>query len=230
MARIRWLGHATFLIEISSYIVVIDPWITNPLSPYRSIDSFLKDYRSIDYIFITHDHGDHVGDVRELLARYRSAKLVALYELAEHIARDVNASNRTIPVNIGGTVGLGGIEAVFTQAAHSSSISDPSGVIIFGEGKAIYHTGDTGLIAEMSLIRELYSPTVVLIPIGGHFTMGIREAIKALELLRPRYAIPMHYNTFEVIKVDVDRFVEEAKNRVPETKVVVLKPGEEFSI
>jgi len=230
MARIRWLGHATFIIKLSGYTIAIDPWITNPLSPYRSIDSFTKDYPDIDFIFITHDHGDHVGDSIDLLKRYRNAKLVALYELAEHIAKEANASNRVIPVNIGGSINLGDIEAVFTPAIHSSSISDPSGVIVFGENKAIYHAGDTGLFSEMSFIKELYNPTVALIPIGGHFTMGIREAIKALEILRPRYAIPMHYNTFDVIRVDVNKFVELAKNRVPETTIVVLKPGEELAI
>ncbi|ADM27181.1 beta-lactamase domain protein [Ignisphaera aggregans DSM 17230] len=230
MARIRWLGHATFIIKLSGYTIAIDPWITNPLSPYRSIDSFAKDYPDIDFIFVTHDHGDHVGDSIELLKRYRGAKLVALYELAEHIAREVSDHNRVVATNIGGPVKLGGIEAVFTPAVHSSSISDPSGVIVFGEDKAIYHAGDTGIFSEMSLIKELYNPTVVLIPIGGHFTMGIKEAVKALELLRPRYAIPMHYNTFDVIRVDVDKFVELAKNRVPETTIVVLKPGEELVV
>ncbi len=230
MARIKWLGHATFVIKLSEYTIVIDPWVTNPLSPYRSINSFVKDYPNIDFIFITHDHGDHVGDTIDLLNRYKDVKLVALYELAEHIAKEANASNRVISANIGGPINLGGIEAVFTPAIHSSSISDPSGIIVFGEDKAIYHAGDTGLFSEMSFIKELYNPTVALIPIGGHFTMGIKEAVKALEILRPRYAVPMHYNTFDVIKVNVDKFVELAKSRVPETTIIVLKPGEELAV
>ncbi len=226
MTRLRWLGHATFVLELANWRIVIDPWVTNPASPYRSLDAFLKDYPELDLIIVTHDHGDHVGEAVEILKRCPKAKIAALYELANHIAKEAGAVDRAVPANIGGPVRLGNIELVFTPAHHSGTIADPSGVVLFGEGKSVYHAGDTGLVAEMQFIGELYKPTVALLPIGGHFTMGVREAAKAVELVKPRYVVPIHYNTFDVIKADPEEFAKLVRERVPDTQVVILKPGE----
>ena len=228
MAKLRWLGHAAFILELAGWKIAIDPWITNPLSPYRSLDKFYKEYPEIDLIIVTHDHGDHVGESVEMLKKYPRAKVAALYELASHIAKEAGVPERSIPVNIGGPVKLGDITLVFTPAHHSTTIADPSGVIVFGEGKQVYHAGDTGIIAEMQYIGELYPPTVALLPIGGHFTMGPLEAAKAVELLKPKYAIPMHYNTFDVIKADPNEFAKYVKDRGLETQIVILKPGDVF--
>jgi len=230
MIVIRWLGHAAFHIEIDGWSILVDPWITNPLSPYRSVDAFTKDYQKIDLIIVTHDHGDHVGEAVELLKRYPSAKIAALYELANNLAKEAGAVERSIPANIGGPVKLGGLTLVFTNAIHSSSTAHPSGVVIIGKNAVIYHAGDTGLTMDMQLIGELYRPTVALLPIGGHFTMGPVEAAKAVELIKPKYVIPMHYNTFDVIKADPAEFEKLVKERGVETKVIVLKPGEKFEL
>ncbi len=224
----KWLGHAAFYIEIDGVSILVDPWITNPLSPYRSLDAFAKDHPKIDYVIVTHDHGDHLGEAVEILKRYPDAKVVALYELALKIGEEAGAQNRAIGTNIGGPVKLPGITLVFTPAEHSSSIAHPSGVVIIGSNASIYHAGDTGLFAEMSFIAELYSPTLALLPIGGHFTMGIKEAVKAVELLKPRYVIPMHYNTFELIKADPEEFAKLVKEKGLPTEVKILKPGEVF--
>ncbi|MGC9122380.1 MAG: MBL fold metallo-hydrolase, partial [Thermogladius sp.] len=96
-----------------------------------------------------------------------------------------------------------------------------------GQDVSFYHAGDTGLFYEMRFIGELYSPDVAMLPIGGHFTMGVREAVKAVELLRPRIVVPMHYNTFPVIKEDPARFKELVEATTP-SRVVVLRPGDEL--
>jgi len=229
MAKLRWLGHATFVVEIGGHVVVIDPWITNPLSPYKNLQDFFRDYPDLSLIVVTHDHGDHVGESSELLKHYDRCKFVALYELANSIGEKTGVMNRVVGANIGGPVRLENITLVFTPAAHSASIGDPSGVVMMSGEKSVYHAGDTGLIAEMQFVGELYRPTVALIPIGGHFTMGPLEAAKAVELIKPRYAIPMHYNTFDVIKSDPEEFKRYVKERGVGTEVVVLKPGEEFT-
>lgn len=99
--------------------------------------------------------------------------------------------------------------------------------MVRGRDLAVYHAGDTGLFSEMELIGELYAPDIALLPIGGHFTMGVREAAKAVELLKPKYVIPMHYNTFPLIKADPLAFKQLVESRT-QSKVVVLKPGEVF--
>lgn len=230
MTIIRWLGHAAFVIETNGIVILIDPWITNPLSPYRSIEGFAKDYKNVDLIIVTHDHGDHVGDAIDLLKVYNRAKVAALYELAEDIARKANAIGRTVAANIGGPVNIDKITLVFTEAVHSSSLAHPSGIVIILNDHSIYHAGDTGVFLDMEIIGELYRPTVALLPIGGWFTMGVREAIKAVQLLKPKYVIPMHYNTFDLIKADVDVFVKLLREKSPEVKPVILKPGEKFEL
>jgi L-ascorbate metabolism protein UlaG (beta-lactamase superfamily) len=231
MLKLRWLGHAAFVVEVNGKVVLIDPWITNPLSPYRSIDSFTKDYHHVDLIIVTHDHGDHVGDSVELLRTYNKSRIVALYELAEEIARKANALDRSIGANIGGPVTIDNeLTLVFTEAVHSSTIAHPSGVMIIGKNVSIYHAGDTGVFMDMKLIGELYNPTVALLPIGGWFTMGIKEAVKAVELIKPKYVIPIHYNTFNLIKADPKEFAKIVQEKVPGVTPIVLKPGEEIRI
>jgi L-ascorbate metabolism protein UlaG (beta-lactamase superfamily) len=231
MVLIRWLGHAAFIIGVDEATILIDPWITNPLSPYRSVDSFAKDYKSVDYIIVTHDHGDHVGEAAELLSKFKSSRIVAVFELAEELAKKVGAIERSIPVNIGGRVRLEkNLEVVFTPAFHSSSKGAPTGVVIFSKNRSLYHAGDTGVFGDMKLIAELYRPYVALLPIGGHFTMGIEEAVKAVELIRPRMAIPMHYNTFNAVFTDPQLFAKLVKERVPEVEVRILNPGQYLEI
>lgn len=231
MISITWLGHAAFIVELSDRVFLIDPWVTNPLSPYKSIESFVRDIHRVDYVIVTHDHGDHVGEAVELLRIYRDAKVCAVFELAEYLASEAKAINRSIPGNIGGPIKLDElVTLVFTPAYHSSSKGAPSGVVIMStaDNFSIYHAGDTGLFSEMALISEMYKPTVALLPIGGHFTMGVKEAVKAIELLKPQYAIPMHYNTFDVIRVDPIELYTMVREKGLNTKVVILSPGESY--
>jgi len=226
MAIIKYLGHSAFDIVLtgmdgSEKHVVIDPWISNPLSPFK-----LSDYRNVklDYIIVTHDHGDHLGDAIEL-ARETRAKFVGIFELAMY-AKEHGVE--AIDGNIGGGLRVEDLYIVLTPAVHSSSRGSPTGVVIGGRDVTIYHAGDTGLFHEMSLIGELYNPDIALLPIGGHYTMGVKEAVKAVHLIKPKIAIPMHYNTFPVISADPYEF----KNLVEKTcatKVVVLKPGETYT-
>ncbi|MEZ0290046.1 MAG: metal-dependent hydrolase [Sulfolobales archaeon] len=222
MTEITWFGHAAFQILLSRKRFLIDPWITNPLSPVS-----LEKISEPDYIIVTHDHGDHLGETIELMKRHKRTLFVGLFELAEYVGEEIKDKGRVIGGNIGGPIRLAEeIEVVFTPAFHSSTRASPAGVVIRSREDSVYHAGDTGVFYDMVLIRELYSPRIALLPIGGHFTMGIHEAVKAVELLRPRYVIPMHYNTFPMISADPDSFRLRVKERFPETEVVVLKPGE----
>lgn len=223
--KVKYYGHSAFKVSILGMKdevveLLIDPWIENPLSKNR-----VSDFKGskIDYIFVTHDHSDHMGNAVEL-AKVTAATFVGIYELSRKMEE---IGIKSIGANIGGTVRLNGIEAVLTPAVHSSSTGTPVGIIIKGKDGTLYHAGDTGLFYDMSLIGELYSPDVALLPIGGHYTMGIKEAAKAVQLIRPKYVIPMHYNTFPVIEADAEAF-KRIVEMISPTRVLILKPGEEI--
>ncbi len=219
MTRVRWLGHACFLIEAERRII-IDPWISgNPKCPVK-----LEELPRIDHILVTHDHGDHLGDAIDI-ARRDEAKVIAIYELAEHL-RNLGVKN-TVGANIGGEFTVDDISYVLTPALHSCERGSPVGFIIrLRNGFRIYHAGDTGVFSEMELIGKLYKIDLALLPIGGHYTMGPREAAVAITMLRPRFVIPMHYGTFPPIEVDPDRFRALVRELMPEVEVRILRPGE----
>ncbi|MCX8184852.1 MAG: metal-dependent hydrolase [Sulfolobales archaeon] len=223
--RIKWLGHAAFYLEVGGLKFLVDPWLNNPA--YRSRP---EDFTDVDFIVVTHDHGDHLGDAIEVLKVAQKARIVSIYEIASYVGEQVGV-NRAIGANIGGPIKLGSeLTAVLTPALHSSIRGAPVGVVIIAGGESLYHAGDTGVSYDMKLVGELYKPKVALLPIGGHFTMGPREAALAADLIRPKYVIPMHYGTFPILWGTPQEFVEEVRRRGLGIEVVVLKPGDEVSL
>jgi len=226
MAYVRWLGHSAFEVGIDGYRVLVDPWLSNPMSPVRP-----EEYKdSVDLIIVTHDHGDHLGEAVELLKLNPRAVFAAVYEVANFVSEQVGPSERIVGANIGGPLKLPGIDlkVMFFPATHSCSRGAPTSVLIMGKEGSVYHAGDTGLVAEMALIGELYNIDVALLPIGGHFTMDAYQAAKAAEMLRAKVVIPMHYNTFPVIRADPRELEKYVKERGLDTRVVILEPGEKF--
>lgn len=219
MARVTWFGHASFKIEMGGRVILIDPWLNgNPSSPVKA-----SEIKSADIVYVTHDHGDHLGQAVELCKR-TGAAFVATHELGSYAA-ELGVKN-VEGLNIGGSVEIAGIKIHVVQAFHTSSKGAPTGVIVEGEGKKVYHAGDTGLFGDMKLIGKLYSPDLALLPIGGYYTMGVAEAAEAVRLIRPKAVIPMHYGTFPVLVRSADGFVDTVRKKTPEVKIVVLKPGE----
>ena len=134
-------------------------------------------------------------------------------------------------MNIGGSVTIEGITITMTQAFHSSGTGAPSGYIIkLEDGTVIYHAGDTGIFDSMRLLGELYRINLALLPVGSVFTMDPQQAARALTLLKPKRVIPMHYKTFPILEQSADRFVELARKEAPEVKVLVLEPGQEYTL
>ena len=214
--KIKFYGHAGIKIE-DNLVILIDPWLNdNPLATIKA-----KDITKADYIIATHNHFDHVNDI-PLIAKNTGATVISIVETAEDLS--LKGCEKTIGCNIGGIVKLEGLELIFTQAFHSMS-SNPSGVIMFYNNKTIYHAGDTGVFGDMELIGAMYPIDLAVLPVGGHFTMGIKEAQKAVELLKPKKVIPIHYNTFDLIKQDIDQdFLKEYSS-----ELLILKPGEEIT-
>ncbi len=214
--RIKWIGHACFLIDASKRIL-IDPFIkNNPVASYSD-----DDLKNIDYIAVTHDHADHLGDTVEI-AKNNNSKVISIFELHLYLQQQGVDS---IGMNMGGTAKVDGAEFSMVQALHSAEKGAPAGFVINVDGKRIYHTGDTGLFYSMKLIGEIFKPDLLLLPIDGLFNMDYVQASKAVELVKPEFVIPMHYNTWPPIEADPNKFKEKAQEFA---KVIVLKPGEYF--
>jgi L-ascorbate metabolism protein UlaG (beta-lactamase superfamily) len=221
---IKWHGHSCFEVTQSRNIL-IDPFLKdNPLATSVEV--------APDIIAVTHGHADHLGDTVEI-AKNRRCKVVAIHEIARYLAgKDVHCEG----MNKGGTVNIGGVRFTMTEAVHSAGIDEsdfhfdggcPAGFIIEDDGKRVYHAGDTALFGDMRLIGELYSPQVALLPIGGRYTMGVREAAIAASWIQADIVIPMHYNTFSLIQQSPEEF-KELVETLCNSEVVILKPGESF--
>lgn len=221
MTKITWLGHAAFKIEIAGSTVLIDPWLEgNPTASVKPTD-----ITRADIVYVTHDHQDHLGDAFQICKRTK-ARFVATVELSG-LAQE-NGVENVVGLNIGGGTQIGGVRIFIIQAFHTASKGAPTGVIVEGGGKAVYHAGDTAVFGDMRLIGELYSPDVALMPIGGYYTMGPTEAAEAVKILEPKTVIPMHYKTFPVLTQSADEFTRMVKEKTANINVVVLKPGESY--
>lgn len=203
MLKITYYGHSAFKLYDGINSLIIDPFLTgNPVSPVKSEEI------KVSYIILTHAHGDHLGDALKI-AKQNDATIIAVFELANYCA---SKGAKTHGMHIGGGFNFPFGRIKFTIAHHGSSTPDgqymgsPAGVVVSIGGKNIYHCGDTGLFYDMKLIGEMMPIDVMLVPIGDNFTMGIDDAVKAVELTNPRIAVPMHYNTFGLIKADPSVF------------------------
>ncbi|MBI5117014.1 metal-dependent hydrolase [Candidatus Poribacteria bacterium] len=227
---VKWHGHANFQItSANGKNILIDPWFEgNP-----SCSTQLADLKNIDYILVTHDHFDHMGNAVDI-ALTTKAMIIGLVETAAKLQSDFGVPQEQVVnggygMNIGGTANLDGIKFTLTQAFHSSASGSPCGFIVKLEnGKTIYHSGDTGIFATMATLGDMYKLDLALLPIGSVFTMDPFQAAHALTLLKPKAVIPMHYQTFPILEPDASEFLKLAKEKAPGVKVVALNPGEEY--
>ncbi len=200
--RINYLGHSAVLI-IGSKNIIIDPFITG--NPKASLQ--LEELPKIDFVLVTHDHPDHFGDAIAI-AKRDQATLIAIFEISEK-PEVVESKINVVGMNIGGTYRQDGIVVSMTEAIHSATVGSPTGLVVEMDGKRIYHAGDTSYWSDIGLIPKLFGELdVAFLPIGGHYTMDIRQAVLAVNDLKPKLTIPIHYNTWPVISADGNIFKE----------------------
>ncbi len=216
------------LIETNQKSIVVDPFIKgNPQCPIS-----LSDLPKIDYVLVTHGHSDHLGDTMEISKR-DNATVISNFEICEYLE---SKGAKTHPMHIGGAFNFDFGSVKLTPAFHGSSINDgnnvlyagmPSGFLINSNGKKIYHAGDTGLTLEMQLLKE-EMVNVAFIPIGGNFVMDANDAVKATSFIMPKVVVPIHYNTWDIIKADAGKFKADVEKL--NVQCNIMKPGEWMEI
>jgi len=225
MPQVQFLGHSCVKITEGEHKLVIDPFLTdNPQAAETA------DHIDVNYILITHGHGDHVGD-SVAIAKRTKATVISQFEIANMVAKEGVDMH---PMHIGGRFSFPFGSVKLTIAHHgggygpdaSRYTGPPVGFLVDIGGKTIYHAGDTGLFLDMKLIGEMNKIDLAFLPIGDNFTMGIDDAVKAVEFLQPKIVVPFHYGTWPPIEADPNEF----KAKVKGAEVVILKPGDSLEV
>jgi L-ascorbate metabolism protein UlaG (beta-lactamase superfamily) len=223
--KFTYLGHAAGYLETSSERFLFDPFLTG--NPKASTGP-----EGVDptYILLTHGHSDHLGD-SVAISKRTGAAIITTFELSQWLAAQ---GAKIEPMNHGGSHDFSFGRVTITIAFHSASIieeggrplylGEPAGIVLETDGRTIYHAGDTALFSDMRLIAEEAPIDLALLPIGDRFTMGPKQAKKAVEFLRPKHVVPIHYGTFPALTGDPHEFVKLAKGT--DAEIHVLRPGE----
>jgi L-ascorbate metabolism protein UlaG (beta-lactamase superfamily) len=234
--KLTWIGHASIIVEGNGRTFFFDPWIQgNPVCKMT-----LEDVRRADVVCVTHGHDDHLGDSIEIVKK-TGAMLICSPEIGIYAhKRGIEYDKGSYPVNVGGGWKSNGFTIHVVNALHTSEILGEEfkkeGTVLPGAGSlgyvltldggpAIYYAGDTGVFGDMAIIRDLYAPEVAVMPVGGKYNMGIREAAYACALIRPRLFLPIHYGTFPTQQMDLNRLIEEVRVRAPRVTVGEWSPG-----
>jgi L-ascorbate metabolism protein UlaG (beta-lactamase superfamily) len=225
--RVTWLGHATVLVQTPKGTnILIDPFIENNPKYPKTFELPEK----IQFILLTHGHGDHIADAVPVARKHKST-VVAIHELAVFVGKE--GAEHTTGMNIGGTVQLEDVAVTMVEAKHSSGVEGKSGtqyagiatgfVLSVSNGPVLYHAGDTTVFTDMKLIKELYHPDLAMLPIGGFYTMGPREAAMAAQFIEPQAVLPIHFGTFPPLKGTPDELEGFLKGTI---EVIKTRPGQ----
>ncbi len=226
--RITRLGHGGILYRSPG-----DKWIW--VDRWTGAPTYADAYRTaerVDVVAPTHGHFDHVGDdaldVVELAAA--GGTVVCSHEMSLFLGeKGVEA----VGMNKGGTFEAAGVQLTMVHAEHSGAVTLTGGgptsrevgcwgwVLRFEDGTIVYHTGDTDLFSDMALVRDRWAPTIAILPIGGHYTMGPRDAGTAADLIGAKTVIPVHYATFPILAGTAGELAASTS-----ATVVELQPGE----
>lgn len=223
---VTWLGHGSFSLDVNGTAVLIDPFLTgNPMASAKA------DELDADFILVSHGHSDHVADLVDI-AKRTGATTISNFEISLWLA-DQGVENAH-GQHIGGGFNHPFGYVKLTIAHHGSRLPDgsdggnPCGFLITADGKKLYFACDTGLFQSMQLYGD-EGLDFAAVPIGDNFTMGPEDALRAIKMLRPKVALPVHYDTFPPIQQDAQAWAKQVTDET-DTEVVVLKPGESLTV
>ena len=229
--NITWLGHSGFRIEVGDQILLVDPWLSgNPMFPdARRAEAI----RGATQILISHGHVDHLSDVVGI-ARDLQIPVVGIFDLVAWLEKSQGVAG--VGFNKGGTVRLGEVRVTMVHAVHSSSMGSEGGPIYTGseagfmiehDGRTLYFSGDTDVMADMGVFEALHHPEIGILCAGGHFTMGMeRAAFAARTFFNFRTVIPCHYRTFPLL----EQSAEELKAGLPGVNVLTPEVMETVTV
>ena len=209
---LTYFGHSAFQIETGGTTLLFDPFISD--NPHAD-GVVTPDELDPDVVLLTHAHGDHWGDTPSILDR-TGAQLVGNFEITNYAQQELGHEN-VQPMNTGGAWDFEWGRVIQTYARHSSSFPDgtyggnPNGYILHLEDTCIYNLGDTAPFAEMEWIGEEHDIDYALVPMGDCFTMGTAGSVRAAEMLGPSTVIPLHYDTFPYIEVNMSDWTDTMK-------------------
>jgi L-ascorbate metabolism protein UlaG (beta-lactamase superfamily) len=221
--RVRWLGHACLFIESDGQRILIDPFLKdNPTAAAK------PDEIETDFVLLSHGHGDHLGDTIAI-ARRTGAMVIAPYELVGWLEKQ--GVKKAHGQQHGGSHAFAFGRVKLTNAIHGGGLPDgsyggnPCGFhLFFKDGKKVYDAADTALFGDMRLIGE-EGIDLAILPIGDNYTMGPDDALRAVKFLKPRKVVPIHYNTWDLIKQDAEAWGRRVRQET-EAEPLVLKPGQ----
>lgn len=218
--KLYYLGHSCFVIKSKEYTLIMDPFLNGNPAAKVSPDEI-----NASHIFVSHGHDDHMGDALSIAKRcgsvvYTTVEQASLF--TDDVKVDAGQHGGFIRTDFGGVK--------FLPAIHGNTVpgAPACGFLINIDGKKIYFAGDTGLTMDMALLEE-EKVDVALLPIGDRFTMGPEDAARAVKLIKPKYVVPMHYNTMPLIQQDPNKFKDLVESS-SDTKVIVLGIGEKMDL
>jgi L-ascorbate metabolism protein UlaG (beta-lactamase superfamily) len=211
--KITWLGHGSFRIATGGEVLLVDPWLEgNPAFPADRRDEAIRD---ATHILLTHGHGDHASEV-PALARELGVPVAGIFDLMSHWEKTEGIE--VVGFNKGGTVSLGETRVTMVNAVHSSSLPGAdgpryagaeAGYMIAAEGRTIYLSGDTDVMADMGWMAQIHKPEIGILSAGGHFTMDMtRAAFAARTFFDFKTVIPCHYKTFPLLEQSAEALVQ----------------------